>query len=400
MNRKGAKSLSDTFPDPPKPKYTVEDLNTIKAIEAIRFRPAMYIGDMGQHGLHHLLFECLDNSIEEFLTGTCTSIECTIFKDGSISVDDDGPGIPLTPIPEENGQSFLEVVLTRIHFPSFDRVGRRKAMLGRFHNVGLVAVNALSEWLTAKVDAGGHAWSVSCVRGEVKDPLSRRGATNRRGTRIQFKPDAAIFNDAAFDYDRIHRRLLELSFLVSGVRLVLKDHRIGSDETFYYPEGLAAFVKHQNQEADALFSEVFTYEREYDGAKVAVAFQPVHAFESRVSSFVNTEPCNEGTHIKGFRAGLKQGLDRYGKEHGMFLTATPTIEHYYEGVSAVVSVWLDDPYFEGPTRFRLSNVEMATTVAEVVREGVETWAVERPDCIHQWIEKAVAAAEMDRNVNS
>lgn len=379
--------------------YVHSEIKALEAVEGIRSRPAMYIGDTRQHGLHHLLLECLDNSIEEFLAGTCTRIECTIFKDGSVSIDDDGPGIPLTAIPEQRGQSFLEGVLTQLHFSSYGRVKRPKVSPGRFWCVGLVAVNALSEWLTAEVYREGDAWSLSCVRGGVKDPLTRRGATIRTGTRLHFKPDAEIFKEAAFDCDRIHQRMLELSFLVPGVRLILRDDRIGSEEMFYHPEGLAAFVKHQNQYADALFSEVFTHEKEYEGAKIAVAFQPTCGFESRVSSFVNSEPCSEGTHIKGFRAGLKQGLERYGKQHGMFHSAVPTIEHYYEGISAVISVWLEDPYYEGPTRFKLSNIGIATTMAEVVREGIETWAKERPDCMHQWIEKAVAAAEVDQRNN-
>jgi DNA gyrase subunit B len=349
--------------------------------------------------LHRLLFECIDNSINEAIRGKCTAIECMIHKDGSVFIADDGPGISLKLIPDRGGQSFLESVLTQLHVPRNSDRGGYKSQSGHLRGVGLVAVNALSASLRVEVRRDGQVWEMICSQGEVRIPLGCRGTTNQTGTNIDFKPDAEIFTGAEFDHERIRQRLLDLSFLVPGVRLILWDLRKPTAELFYHPEGLSAFVKHQNQHADALFPEVFTHEKEYEGARIAVAFQPTCGFEPKVSSFVNSEPCGEGTHIKGFRAGLWRGLECYGKQHGMFLSATPKIEHYYEGLSAVISVWLEDPYFEGPTRFKLGNVAMAATVAEVVREGIETWAKERPAYIHQWIEKAVAAAEMDQDEN-
>jgi DNA gyrase subunit B len=264
--------------------------------------------------------------------------------------------------------------------------------------VGLVPANALSEWFNTEVYQEGQIHRATFERGVATSSLTHVGGTTQTGTKLHFKPDGEIFPEVAFDYELIRKRMQELSFLVPGVALCLRDDRNSQEERFYHPDGLAAFARHLNQDADVLFAEPFTHQQEFEGARIAVAFQPTNGFETHVSSFVNSHACTEGTHILGFRAGLKQALAAYGKSHGLFLDRFPTIENYYEGMTAVISVWLEDPMYEGPTRFKLSNVEMARAVAGVVREGIESWAKQRPQDIHQMIEKAIAAAE--RNVGS
>jgi len=236
---------------------------------------------------------------------------------------------------------------------------------------------------------------MSVERGKLRYPLTDLCKSTRTGTTIHFKPDPEIFGEHTFDYQYIHDRFQELSGLFPGVKLNLADERTGKEAEFHCPNGLADYVRFLNRDRDPLFPDVFQHQQEWDGAHIGVALQSTTGFEPIVRSFVNAGQCHEGTHIKGFRTGLKRGLHRYAVSHGLILETAPTIEHYMEGITAAISVWLEDPYYEGPTRFKLVNVEMAQAVAEVVQSGIEAWSEQCPECIQQMIDKAAMSAEMD-----
>lgn len=382
--------------------YVDYEIKVLKGAEAIRRRPAMYIGDLGSRGLHFVLDHLLLQGVEEFQLNQSSRVEVFINRDGSLLYHIDGPGIDVRPLREIDeqfatwgkDQSLFEVQLTDYLVSRDFWLNRQK---GLHSPLTLPICAALSEWLVAANYRDGSVWTMSFRRGEMMSPLKRCDSTNRTGLALTFKPDATIFGDVAIDSEFLRRRMFELSCLAPGMEFSIRDDRTGACETFQHPRGLETFVADLNQESDALFPEVFTHEGEFEGAKIAIAFQPTMDFESHVYSFVNGEACHEGTHIKGFRVGLKQGLHRYAMSHGLVVHSPPTIEHYYEGMTAVVSLWLEDPMYEGPTRMKLGNIEMATTVSQVVQEAINIWATQRPDCIQQMVEKAVTSAE--RNLN-
>ncbi len=378
---------------PVPPHYLADDIKALRGIEGIRTRPAMYIGDTGSHGLHHVFQSLIHDELGEFLSGNLSSIDVHIQSDGRVLLYNDSPGLALDA--ESSWSSLTTFEANFLHrdlrSPWYSKANVGFGMLIR----ASIIANALSERLIAANYRDGYVWTLKYKNGQLTSPLKRGRRTDRTGLVVFYKFDADIFTDRTFDHQRIRQWFEELACLVPGVTLRLRDARIKTDETFYSPEGIASLVKLLNQQQDVLFPEVFMHQATFDGARLEVAFQPTTGFESNIKSYVNAEPCNEGTHIIGFRAGLMRGLENYAREHGLVSQTLPGINHYYEGMTAVVSLWLDDPMYEGPTRFKLHNREVVNSVAQVVQEGLTAWAKERPDCLHQLIEKAVLAAEMD-----
>jgi len=254
--------------------YGAEQIRALKGIEGIRTRPAMYIGDTGPRGLHHLVYEVVDNSIDEASNGFARQIVVRINADGSVSVADDGRGIPVGPMPDMENRSALEVVLTEIHAGAkFDRQGGYKTGTGGLHGVGITAVNALSEWLEAEIRREGAVWTMEFARGTVAEPLKKLGVSDRTGTKITFQPDPRIFPDTKFHYDTLQKRLQELAFLNKGVRIQLFDERTGAKDDFCYEDGLIEFVKHLNRTTTPLFPQVIHVQGTQDQTEVEVALQ-------------------------------------------------------------------------------------------------------------------------------
>ena len=379
--------------------YDVDQIKALKGIEGIRTRPAMYIGDAGTHGLHHLVFECVDNSIDEAVNGYCTTIQCTIHVDGSVSVIDDGRGIPVKTMADQGGRSALEVVLTEIHAGGkFGREGGYKTGTGGLHGVGITAVNAVSEWLEAEVRREGHVWTMSFAQGVLTDPLKKLGKTDKTGTKLQFKPDPAIFSETTFSYEVLHRRLQELAFLTPGVRISIKDERTGQGDEFHYENGLVEFVKHLNRAATSDYSEVIDITGEGEGHEgtvyVHVALQHNDSYTEDVRPFANNIYNREGgVHLSGFRSGITRTINNYAKQNNLFKDVTPSGEDFREGMTAVVTVRVPEPKFEGQTKVKLVNSDVEGIVASVVSEGLSKFFEENPAIAKKICQKGERAAE-------
>lgn len=375
-------------------QYTASDIQHLKGIEGIRTRPAMYIGDTGSPGLHHLVYEVVDNSIDEAVNGYASEIEVQINLDDSISIVDNGRGIPVD-IVKGDGRAALEVVLTEIHAGGkFNRESGYKVGTGGLHGVGITAVNALSTWLTAEVRRGGYTWVMDFEKGRRTSELRQLGQTDSTGTRLSFLPDATIFSETKFSLDTLTRRMRELAFLTPGIRITLRDERVDRVETFHFKDGLVEFVKFLNRTQTPLTSDVFRVVGESENVVVEVAMQYNDGYTENVLTFANNIFNSDGgTHLSGFRTALTRTMNNYAKAGNLFKDVTPVGEDFREGLTAIVSVRVPDPKFTSQNKVKLTNGEVESAVATVVGEAFAKYLEENPPIAKKLVAKAVMAAE-------
>ena len=376
--------------------YSASKITVLEGLEAVRVRPSMYIGDTGIRGLHHLVYEVVDNSIDEALAGYADTIYVTIGKDNSIIVEDNGRGIPVDMHPTEHKPA-VEVVLTVLHAGGkFDHNSYKVS--GGLHGVGVSCVNALSDWLKAEVFRDGKIYEISFKRGITSSPLVEKGTTDKRGTRVSFKPDGTIFPDTIYNWDILSKRLRELAFLNRGIRITLADEReIGADgtpkqETFHYEGGICEFVKMLNQNKNIINPDVIYFHRERNGIDVEVAMQYNDTMSEQIYTYTNNINTIEGgTHLTGFQAALTRTLNNYTKSMMKNDTQLGPSD-VREGLAAVISVKVPDPQFEGQTKTKLGNSEVRGIVESVINEELGTYMEENPQIAQRIGYNAMTAA--------
>lgn len=379
--------------------YSADSIQVLEGLEAVRKRPAMYIGDVGEKGLHHLVYEVVDNSIDEALAGYCTDIKVTIHEDNSITVKDDGRGIPVD-FHEKEQKSALEVVLTVLHAGGkFDK-GTYKVS-GGLHGVGVSCVNALSTYLNAEVHRGGKVYSMDFSCGIPTSELKIIGESTNTGTIVTFRPDASIFITTEYKYDILASRLRELAFLNAGVRLSLTDERVKKEDgsfrsdVFFSEKGLEEFVRYIDASKEALINDVIHIVTEKQGVPVEVAMTYNTTFNENVYSYVNNIHTIEGgTHLTGFRRGLSRTLKKYAEDMKMLEKVKVEIsgDDFREGLTAVVSIKVAEPQFEGQTKTKLGNNEVIGAVDQAVGEAIGYYLEEHPKEAKTIVEKVILAA--------
>lgn len=376
-------------------KYTSEQIQVLEGLEAIRRRPGMYIGSTDARGLHHLVVEIVDNSIDEALAGYCDTISVEIMQDGSVKVYDNGRGIPVGIVAKTN-KSAVETVLTMLHAGGkFGQEGSGYKVSGGLHGVGLSVVNALSEWLEVNVYTDGSHYFQRYHRGVPQADLEVIGKTKRRGTEIVFKPDDQIFETTEFSDDTITYRLRELAFLNKGVTITFFDHRTGRQNKYYYEGGISSFVKYLNRNKNELHSDPIYIYKEEEDVKVEVALQYTDSYTETILTFANNINTHEGgTHLVGFKSALTRTLNDYGRKSNLIKQNEENLsgEDGREGLTAIISVKLRDPQFEGQTKTKLGNSEMRGIVESIVGEQFSTYLEEQPTDAKKIIEKCLSAA--------
>jgi DNA gyrase subunit B len=375
--------------------YTASDIKVLEGLEAVRKRPAMYIGDTGAYGLHHLVYEVVDNSVDEALAGFCDSIKVILHADGSVSIGDNGRGIPVD-THKETGKSAAEVVLTVLHAGGKFEHSAYKVS-GGLHGVGVSVVNALSEWLDLEIRRGGFTWTQRYEKGGVPaGPLAQAEKTTKHGTIIRFKPDATIFEVTEFNFDTLSNRLRELAFLNRGLKIVIEDERDGRSNTFLFKGGIVEFVKHLNLNKTPIHPKVMFFEGKKGDIEVEVALQYNDGYQESVFSFANNINTREGgTHLTGFRAALTGQLSTYAEKNGFLKGFKGGVsgDDVREGLCAVVSVRLPDPQFEGQTKAKLGNTDIKGLVQQVVNEKLAESFEEDPTTARKIADKCVRAAQ-------
>ena len=375
-------------------QYGAENIKILEGLEAVRKRPDMYIGNLQESGLHHLVYEVMDNSIDEALAGRCKQIIVHIHLDGSCSVEDDGYGIP-TEMHAEAKKSALEVVLTILHAGGkFDNKAYKVS--GGLHGVGVSVVNALSERLEADVWRNGKHYYFECERGIPKGPVREMGETTKRGTRITFLPDSEIFQDIEFKYDVLQKRVRELAYLNAGIHVTFQDDRNKKKDVYHYEKGLQAFIEYLNEGKTALSNVIsFGKEDEETGMSCELAFQYNDSYTETVMAFANNiRNIDGGTHLSGFRTAITRTMNTYARAANLLKgTLAPTGEDLREGLTAVISVKLREPHFEAQTKVRLSNPEVASFVEMMVNEQLATYLEENPAEAKRILNKAIQAAQ-------
>ena len=379
-------------------KYGAEQLQHLSDLEHVRERPSMYIGDTTARGLHHLVYEVVDNSIDEAMAAHAKNIHVAINNDGSITVEDDGRGIPVEPHPqltEELGRetSTLEGVMTVLKFGGkFTKDAYQTS--GGLHGVGVTVVNFLSEWCEVQVCRDGHVYQQEYERGVPVGPVTRIGSSNKVGTKTTFKPDPQIFQTTKFSYDTLHKRLQELAFLNRGVRIFFSDQQTGQSEQFHYERGIIEFVEHLNRASEPLHPEVIYFSGDHEGLGYEIALQYSNEYTENLHSYVNNIPTIEGgTHVAGFRAALTRSLNNYGKKADFFKDLTPTGEDFREGLTSVISMRVAHPQFEGQTKTKLGNGEVEGIVNSVVGDFLASFLEENPKIAKLLVQKGILAAE-------
>jgi DNA gyrase subunit B len=374
--------------------YDASNIKILGGIDAVRKRPDMYIGDRGAGGLHHLVYEVLDNSVDEALAGYCDSISIQIQADGSCSVDDNGRGIPVE-MHKEAGKSALEVVLTTLHAGGkFDQDSYKVA--GGLHGVGVSVVNALSEWLDADVYRDGEHFHFECARGVAKGKTKKVGPSNKRGTKITFMPDEEIFGDIEFDYETLLTHIREVAYLNAGLHITFKDDRNNKKAVFKFDDGIKAFVKHLNEGKEILHKDAIYFAKDDTNSTMTceVAMQYNIGYTENVLVFANNiRNIDGGTHLSGFRAALTRTMNYYAKNNNLLKDSQATTgDDLREGLTAVVSVKLGNPQFEAQTKVRLTNPEVGTFVETVVNEYLGHFLEEHPADARRILTKAIQAA--------
>lgn len=373
--------------------YDAGDIQVLEGLDPVRKRPGMYIGSTDVRGLHHLVTEVVDNSIDEALAGYCTHIVVEILKDGAIRVTDNGRGIP-TGIIEKEGKSAVEVVLTKLHAGGKFGSGGYK-ISGGLHGVGVSCVNALSEWLVAEVRQNGKLYRIRFNRGIAERPLAVVGEASDTGTTVTFYPDAEIFETLEFNYDTMKTRLRELAYLNKGLTIELADERIEPErrEVFRYDGGIVSFVEEMNKTKETIFPEVIYFDEKYVDSEIEVAMQYNDSYSDTILAFANNINTEEGgTHLDGFKASLTKIINDYGSKAGILKGSEKLSgEDVREGLTAVISVKLAEPQFEGQTKTKLGNSSMRQAVAKGVAEGFGTYLEEHPREAKELVLKTITA---------
>ena len=383
-----------------KNQYSADSIQALEGMEHVRMRPSMYIGDVGVRGLHHLVYEVVDNSIDEAMAGHCNEINVSINEDNSVSVDDNGRGIPVG-IHKKEGVSALEVVMTKIGAGGkFDKDSYKVS--GGLHGVGVSVVNALSDHLTARVFRDGKIWIQEYSKGKALYPVKQDGTTSKKGTEVTFRPDKLIFKESQeYSYETLANRMRELSFLNKGITISLTDKRTMVDgeyvkEVFKSEEGLKEFIRFLDENREPLTSDVISMEGEKNGIPVEVAMIYNTSFSENLHSYVNNINTHEGgTHLAGFRRGLTSTLKKYADSSGMLdkLKFDIAGDDFREGLTAIVSVKVAEPQFEGQTKTKLGNREVNSAVSQAVSEMLENYLEENPMDAKIIVQKVILAAQ-------
>lgn len=373
-------------------EYKAESIQVLEGLEPVRLRPGMYIGSTSERGLHHLVYEVVDNSIDEALAGRCDEIKVTLNKDGSVTVVDDGSGIP-TEIHPKTGKSTVETVLTILHAGGKFNNDAYKVS-GGLHGVGVSVVNALSEWLIATVKRHGKIHEQRFARGKAISELEILGDTEETGTTIQFLPDKDIFDTVEFDFDTLEDRMREMAFLNKGVKLVLKDERGDKEreKVFKYDGGIIEMVKYLNKSKNPIVEDIIYIDEEKDGQEVEIALQYTDGYSENIISFANNIHTPEGgAHLSGFRTALTRIVNDYGRKNKILKDNEPNLsgDDAREGLTGVISVKLPQPQFEGQTKAKLGNSETSGIVNAVVGEKLAQYFEENPRVAKLILDKAV-----------
>lgn len=375
-------------------EYEAENIKILKGLSAVRKRPGMYIGSTGERGLHHLIQEVVDNSIDEAMAGYCSEITVTLHDDGSVSVEDDGRGIPVAQHPEEDMPA-LEVVMTKLHAGGKFNKDNYKVS-GGLHGVGVSAVNALAEWLDVTVWRDNTTYEMRFEKGLKASDLAERGETNRTGTRIRFKPDAEIFEDIRFEYEKVKSRLQELAFLNEGTKITVKDDRTGDKTTYQYDGGLRAFVDYVAGDKERVHPNPIVIEDEADDVEVEICMQWTDGTNEHLNSFVNNINTHEGgTHMAGFKSALTRTVNKYGFDQGILDDEDEDrlgSSDVRDGLVAIISTRVPEPQFEGQTKTKLGNSEVRGVVSGAVTEYLKTFMQENPDEGEAIVQKCLVAA--------
>ncbi|PIR25736.1 MAG: DNA topoisomerase (ATP-hydrolyzing) subunit B [Deltaproteobacteria bacterium CG_4_10_14_0_2_um_filter_43_8] len=374
--------------------YDSSQIKVLEGLEAVRKRPAMYIGSTAASGLHHLVYEVVDNSVDEALAGFCKNVHVIIHTDNSISVEDDGRGIPVD-MHKDQGVSAAEVVLTKLHAGGKFENSAYKVS-GGLHGVGVSCVNALSSSLKVEIKRGGKVYFISFQRGATDAPLKEIGKTDRTGTKVTFKPDHEIFSDLVYSFDTLSKRLRELAFLNKGLRITIKDEREeGKSHDFQYEGGIQSFVEYLNKNKDPIHKKTVYFEAEKEDVIVEVAMQWNNGYKENLFSFANNINTHDGgTHLSGFKSALTRTINHYGNKNELFkkLKTVPEGEDIREGLTAVISVKIPNPQFEGQTKAKLGNSEVEGLVKQVMNDKLSEFLEENKDVARKIIGKATEAA--------
>lgn len=376
------------------PEYAAQSIKILEGLEAVRKRPAMYIGSVGPQGLHHLVYEVVDNSVDEALAGYCDSIKVILYPDGSCSVEDNGRGIPTDLHPTEK-VSAVEIVFTKLHAGGkFEKEAYKFS--GGLHGVGASVVNALSEWLVVEVYRDGKIYTQRFERGKTQGPLTVTGTTTKQGTFVRFKPDVEIFKETVdFSFDVLSARLRELAFLNKGLRIAIFDERTNKGHEFFFEGGIISFVEHVNAKKTPLFPNVIYFEKEDTGTKLELALQYNDGFGEQLFSFVNNINTVEGgTHVTGFKAALTKVCNKKATDLGMLKGEDNyTSEDVREGIVGVINMKVSDPQFEGQTKTKLGNSEIKGLVESWVSGFLDSYFEENPAIAKKILQKAQLALQ-------
>ncbi len=375
--------------------YDATTIQVLKGLEAVRRRPAMYIGDVSNRGLHHLVYEVVDNSIDEAMVGFCDEIKVALNNDGSVVVQDNGRGIPVDMHPTQKKPA-LEVVMTTLHAGGkFDH--RSYKVSGGLHGVGVSVVNALSEWCEVEVSRDGDIYFQRYEFGNAVTPVKKKGTAPKSGTRTNFYPDKEIFEKMIFSYDTLASRLRELAFLNSGLKIVLTDKREGEEktETFCYKGGPSDFVRYLNENKNALHPKPIYFHKEREGTEVELAIQYTDSYAENIFTYVNNINTIEGgSHLVGFKSALTRTINNYASKNKLFKNGDSSLmgEDVREGLTAILSVRVPDPQFEGQTKTKLGNSETKGIVESIVGDMLGSHMEENPPIARKIVEKCISAA--------
>ena len=373
--------------------YTADDIKVLKGLDAVRKRPAMYIGTTGIEGLHHLVYEVVDNSVDESLAGYCNNVDVIVHLDGSCTVIDDGRGIP-TEIHAEEGRSAAEVVLTELHAGGkFESKAYR--ISGGLHGVGVSVVNALSEWLEIEIKQNGTVYQQRYERGTPTAPLAIVGKTKGRGTKITFKPDSEVFEILEFSWDILVQRLRELAFLNRGLKISLLDERTEKNQEFHYSGGIVSFVEHLNKNKTPVHPKPIYISGEKGDVIVEIALQYNDGYSETIYTYANNINTREGgTHLIGFKSALTRTVNSYATSSGLLKDNKETLsgDDIREGLTTVINVKLMNPQFEGQTKMKLGNSEIKGIVESIVNDTLGTYFEENPSVARKIVEKALQAS--------
>ena len=374
-------------------KYDADKIKVLEGFEAVRKRPAMYIGSTGSYGLHHLVYEVVDNSVDEALAGHCTKIKVFIHMDNSVTVIDNGRGIPVDMHKTEKRPA-AEVVMTTLHAGGkFDNEAYKYS--GGLHGVGVSVVNALSEELEMEIKRDGKVYYQKFLKGKPQSDLEVIGTTKRRGTKIKFKPDGSIFEETEYSFDILSERLRELAFLTKGINIYILDERSGEENEFMYKGGIVSFVEHLNRNKNPLHPKPMYFEVERDGVLLECAIQYNDSYKENMFSFVNNIHTREGgTHVVGFRSALTRTVNNYAQANGLLknLKENLTGDDVREGMTTVLSIKIKNPQFEGQTKGKLGNSEVKGIVEVMVNEKLSSYLEENPTLSRKVVRKGVEAA--------